>query len=134
MGSHRPTERIDGYRPVATMTKKRRNKPPNARGHVKFVRCALSSKAIPKDKAVKRYVVRNIVDAASLRDIMEGCAIDGYALPKLYHKMYFSISAAIHSHYVRVRSREGRRSRAPPKRFAPKRDDDKKKDAPGGAK
>ena len=81
------------------MTKKRRNtgrnKPANGRGHVKFIRCALSSKAIPKDKAVKRYVVRNIVDAASLRDIMENAAIDGYALPKIYHKMYFSISAAI---------------------------------------
>ena len=79
-----------------------------------------------QDKAVKRYVVRNIVDAASLRDIMENAAIDGYALPKIYHKMYFSISAAIHSHYVRVRSRLGRRNREPPKRFAPKRDDDKK--------
>ena len=42
--------------------------------------------------------------------------------------MYFSISAAIHSHYVRVRSRENRRKREPPKRFAPRRDDkDKKK-------
>jgi ribosomal protein S26 len=30
-----------------------------------------------QDKAVKRYVVRNIVDAASLRDIMEACTIDG---------------------------------------------------------
>ena len=108
----------------ATMTKKRRNtgrnKSGNGRGHVKFVRCALSMKCIPKvsarstntflslprcrllehtrteasaahreplheptdhvlaqDKAVKRYVVRNIVDAASLRDIMEACVIDG---------------------------------------------------------
>ena len=69
-------------------------------------------------KAVKRYVVRNMVDAASFRDISEASAIEGYALPKLYHKMYFSISAAIHSHYVRVRSRTNRRKRAPPQRWA----------------
>ena len=30
-----------------------------------------------QDKAVKRYVVRNIVDAASLRDITEASAIEG---------------------------------------------------------
>jgi small subunit ribosomal protein S26e len=76
-----------------------------------------------QDKAVKRYVVRNMVDAASFRDISEASAIEGYALPKLYHKMYFSISAAIHSHYVRVRSRTNRRKRAPPQRFAPRRED-----------
>jgi small subunit ribosomal protein S26e len=56
----------------------------------------------------------------------------GYALPKLYHKMYFSISAAIHSHYVRVRSRTNRRKRAPPQRFAPRRED-KPAAAAGGA-
>lgn len=40
------------------MTKKRRatgrNKPPKSRGHVKFVRCALSSKCIPKVSGVSR--------------------------------------------------------------------------------
>ena len=35
------------------------------------------SRAATQDKAVKRYVVRNIVDAASLRDITEACAIEG---------------------------------------------------------
>ena len=44
------------------MTVKRRNhgrnRPPGARGHVKFVRCDSTSKAISKDKAVKRFMVR----------------------------------------------------------------------------
>lgn len=69
---------------------------------------------VPKDKAIKRYIVRNIVDASSLRDIADASGIENYALPKLYRKVYYSISVAIHSRIVRVRSRKNRRNREPP--------------------
>ncbi len=110
------------------MTKKRRangrNKPAGARGHVKRVRCDSSGCMIPKDKAVKRYIVRNLVDASALRDMQDASVIEGYVLPKLYRKVYYSISSAIHSRVVRVRSREDRRIRTPPPRIRPQQKKD----------
>ena len=104
---------------LAIMTVKRRNHGRNkhGRGHTKRVRCVTTGKAIPKDKAIKRFIVRNIVDASSLRDIKDASAYQEYQLPKLYIKMYYCVEAAVHQRIVRLRSREDRRIRAPPPRF-----------------
>ena len=70
------------------MPSKRRNngRGKKNKGHATIVRCVNCGRCIGKDKAIKRFQMRNIVDGSSKRDIKENYAFDEqhFFLPKIY--------------------------------------------------
>eukprot|EP00913_Durusdinium_trenchii_P033546 g31404.t1 len=55
--------------------------------------------------AFPRTEVRNMVDASSQRDLREASVYQTFMLPKLYMKMLYCVSCAIHGRVVRVRNK-----------------------------
>ena len=78
-----------------------------------------------QDKAIKRFQVRNMVDASSLRDIKDASAYEVYVLPKMYANVSYCVSCAVHRRIVRGRSAIARRVRTAPVRRR-RRPDEKK--------
>ena len=105
------------------MPTKRRNHGRNkkGRGNVTRVRCTVTGKAIPKDKAIRKMKISKLVGDACERDIQEHSVFtaaaremefgNGSFMPKIFVKEYYCIEAAVHKKFVKVRSRTMRRVR-----------------------
>jgi small subunit ribosomal protein S26e len=97
------------------MPSKRRNNgrgKGSSRGVSGNVHCDNCARLVPKDKAIKKFTVRDIIDAASKDDIGKASAYkERTQVPKLMLKMYYCVSCAIHARIVAVRSAVDRRKR-----------------------
>lgn len=100
------------------MPKKRRNngRNKNHKGHSDAVNCENCHRLVPKDKAIKRFIIKNMVDGSSKRDIEEMSIYSNdkeekYTMPKLYLKNQYCVACAIHARIVRVRSGDDRKVR-----------------------
>ena len=103
------------------MTVKRRNHGRNRKGRGSVGRsvvCDGCGCRPAKDKAIKRFQVRNMVDSSSMSDIRNQSAYDQYAVPKMYLKMQYCVGCAVHRRVVRGRAAEARKIRTPPQRRA----------------
>ena len=97
------------------MPKKRRNngRNKNNKGKAIAVHCNNCTRLVGKDKAIKRFIIKNMVDGSSKRDIEEASAYneENASMPKFFTKNQWCVACAIHARIVKVRSTEDKRIR-----------------------
>lgn len=96
------------------MPKKRRNngRSKNNRGKTSAISCSNCKRMCPKDKAIKKFTSKELIEAASKEDIkMQSVYKDNFVFPLFYNKIYYCVSCAVHARIVRVRSAVDRRKR-----------------------
>ena len=95
------------------MPKKRRNngRSKNNRGKTRAVPCYNCIRFVPKDKAIKKFTVKDLIEAASKEDLKSQSIYKDFEFPKVYNKLYYCVSCAVHARIVRVRSTADKRLR-----------------------
>merc|ERR1711872_374573 len=86
--------------------KKRRNNGRSKcnRGITVTQKCTNCFRLVPKDKAVVKHKIQNLIEAAALDDVKAATVFDEFDIPKLRYKLVYCISCAVHQRIVRVRS------------------------------
>lgn len=95
------------------MPKKRRN---NGRyqtngGYSGIVVCSNCGRAVPKDKCIKRFQIKDVVEATAHEDITMNLHYEQLQIPKTYLKNVYCVSCACHARIVKVRSADDRKVR-----------------------
>merc|ERR1712151_206065 len=116
--------------PRLIMPSKRRNNGRNKknRGISGHVNCDNCGRIVAKDNAIKKFTVRDIIDAASKEDVAKSSAYKvPTQVPKIMMKMWYCVSCAIHARIVAVRSVSDRRKRDAGKRKMMRKPQEQKK-------
>ncbi len=95
------------------MPSKRRNngRSKKNRGHTRPITCTNCNRMVPKDKCIKKFTVRDIIDAGSRDDIKNAQHYRELIIPKVFNKLIYCVSCACHARIVKVRSRTDRKKR-----------------------
>ena len=82
-------------------------------GRKQTVNCMNCGRLVPKDKSIRRFMIKNMVDSSSAKDVLDASVYKEYELPKTYQKAFYCVSCACHRRIVRVRNVNVRRERVP---------------------